>query len=201
MWWFLCVHGLRCRGGARAQPSRGGGWAQDAALGVLLLPPFGGRVDDQFWSVGSPSQCMNSSVPSDSVCTPPVTSHLPPQVHAPPGPTRTEVMQIAEIFRAHAVDTSERTLTLQTTGDVGKVRAAGWGLWCRAAFGRGAAAALASRRVCARPSTHAGMMDAGSSHACICQSATTEPARLRPPVLLPILRRSRRSRRACPSLA
>lgn len=54
----------------------------------------------------------------------PPTSHLP-QVHAPPGPTRTEVMQIAEIFRAHAVDTSERTLTLQTTGDVGKVRAAG----------------------------------------------------------------------------
>jgi acetolactate synthase-1/3 small subunit len=45
------------------------------------------------------------------------------KVHAPPGPTRTEVMQIAEIFRAHAVDTSERTLTLQTTGDVGKIEA------------------------------------------------------------------------------
>ena len=43
------------------------------------------------------------------------------QVHAPPGPARTEVTQIAEIFRAHAVDVSERTLTLQTTGDVGKV--------------------------------------------------------------------------------
>ena len=54
----------------------------------------------------------------------------PPQVHAPPGPTRTEVMQIAEIFRAHAVDTSERTLTLQTTGDVGKVRQS-WRPWWR----------------------------------------------------------------------
>jgi acetolactate synthase small subunit len=45
------------------------------------------------------------------------------QVHAPPGPTRTEVTQIADIFRAHAVDCSDRTMTLQVTGDVGKVRA------------------------------------------------------------------------------
>lgn len=52
----------------------------------------------------------------------PVAPPALPQVHAPPGPARTEVMQIAEIFRAHAVDLSERTLTLQTTGDVGKVR-------------------------------------------------------------------------------
>lgn len=44
------------------------------------------------------------------------------QVHAPPGPTRTEVTQIADIFRAHAVDCSDRTMTLQVTGDVGKVR-------------------------------------------------------------------------------
>ena len=43
------------------------------------------------------------------------------QVQAPPGPTRTEVTQIADIFRAHAVDVSDRTLTLQVTGDVGKV--------------------------------------------------------------------------------
>ena len=43
------------------------------------------------------------------------------KVAAPPGPTRTEVTQIADIFRAHAVDVSEETLTLQVTGDVGKV--------------------------------------------------------------------------------
>lgn len=58
-------------------------------------------------------------------------NHAAPQVHAPPGPTRTEVMQIAEIFRAHAVDTSERSLTLQTTGDVGKVRGRADGLLSR----------------------------------------------------------------------
>lgn len=46
-------------------------------------------------------------------------------------------MQIADIFRAHAVDCSERTLTLQTTGDVGKVRRAG----TAATGGRGAGGA------------------------------------------------------------
>lgn len=45
------------------------------------------------------------------------------KVHAPPGPTRTEVTQIADIFRAHAVDCSDRTMTLQVTGDVGKMEA------------------------------------------------------------------------------
>ncbi|PSC73807.1 acetolactate synthase small subunit chloroplastic-like [Micractinium conductrix] len=45
------------------------------------------------------------------------------KVQAPPGPTRTEVTQIADIFRAHAVDVSDRTLTLQVTGDVGKMEA------------------------------------------------------------------------------
>ncbi|KAL4421974.1 hypothetical protein ABPG77_010997 [Micractinium sp. CCAP 211/92] len=45
------------------------------------------------------------------------------KVHAPPGPTRTEVTQIADIFRAHAVDVSDRRLTLQVTGDVGKMEA------------------------------------------------------------------------------
>lgn len=50
------------------------------------------------------------------------------QVNAPPGPARTEVMQIADIFRAHAVDCSDVTTTLQVTGDVGKVRR-GWVCW------------------------------------------------------------------------
>ncbi|KAI3433438.1 hypothetical protein D9Q98_003253 [Chlorella vulgaris] len=45
------------------------------------------------------------------------------KVNAPPGPARTEVMQIADIFRAHAVDCSDVTTTLQVTGDVGKMEA------------------------------------------------------------------------------
>jgi acetolactate synthase I/III small subunit len=43
------------------------------------------------------------------------------KLYAPPGPARTEVMQIAEIFRAHAVDVSDKGLVLSVTGDPGKV--------------------------------------------------------------------------------
>ena len=59
-------------------------------------------------------------------------------MQAPPGPTRAEVTQIADIFRARVVDVSERTLTFSVTGDQGKARAyapappcflvSGWGV-------------------------------------------------------------------------
>ncbi|GAB4822785.1 hypothetical protein N2152v2_009831 [Parachlorella kessleri] len=45
------------------------------------------------------------------------------KLHCPPGPTRTEVVQIADIFRARVVDVSERTVTLCVTGDSGKMAA------------------------------------------------------------------------------
>lgn len=45
------------------------------------------------------------------------------KLRAPPGPARTEVMQLAEIFRARVVDVSERCLTLAVTGDAGKTMA------------------------------------------------------------------------------
>ena len=45
------------------------------------------------------------------------------KIRAPPGPTRTEVMQLIDIFRARVVDVSDRSLTIAVTGDSGKVRA------------------------------------------------------------------------------
>lgn len=42
------------------------------------------------------------------------------KLRAPAGPARTEVLQLAEIFRAHVVDVSERCLTLVVSGDPGK---------------------------------------------------------------------------------
>jgi acetolactate synthase small subunit len=47
------------------------------------------------------------------------------KLRAPAGPARTEVLQLAEIFRARTVDVSERCLTLCVSGDPGKVRAGG----------------------------------------------------------------------------
>ena len=44
------------------------------------------------------------------------------QVDVPSGPTRAEVTQIAEIFRARVNDVSDSTLTMSVTGDPGKVR-------------------------------------------------------------------------------
>ena len=43
------------------------------------------------------------------------------KIRAPPGPTRTEVMQLIDIFRARVVDVSDRSLTISVTGDAGKV--------------------------------------------------------------------------------
>lgn len=45
------------------------------------------------------------------------------KISCPPGPARTEVMQLSEIFRSHVVDVSERCLTLAVTGDAGKTLA------------------------------------------------------------------------------
>uniref|UniRef100_A0A1D1ZYX2 ACT domain-containing protein n=1 Tax=Auxenochlorella protothecoides TaxID=3075 RepID=A0A1D1ZYX2_AUXPR len=45
------------------------------------------------------------------------------KVAAPPGATRTELQQVAEVFRARVVDVAERTLTLSATGDPGKIAA------------------------------------------------------------------------------
>ena len=44
------------------------------------------------------------------------------KIRAPPGPTRTEVMQLIDIFRARVVDVSDRSLTIAVTGDAGKVQ-------------------------------------------------------------------------------
>lgn len=44
------------------------------------------------------------------------------KLRAPAGPARTEVLQLAEIFRARVVDVSERGITLCVSGDPGKVR-------------------------------------------------------------------------------
>lgn len=43
------------------------------------------------------------------------------KLRAPPGPARTEVLQLSQIFRARVVDVSDRTLTLCVSGDPGKV--------------------------------------------------------------------------------
>lgn len=48
------------------------------------------------------------------------------KLRAPAGPARTEVLQLAEIFRARVVDVSERGLTLCVSGDPGKVCVAEW---------------------------------------------------------------------------
>jgi len=45
------------------------------------------------------------------------------KVRAPSGPARTEVLQLAEIFRASVIDVSDRFLTIAATGDPGKVMA------------------------------------------------------------------------------
>ena len=44
------------------------------------------------------------------------------KIRAPPGPTRMEVLQLVEIFRARVADVSERSITLCATGDAGKAR-------------------------------------------------------------------------------
>ncbi len=44
------------------------------------------------------------------------------KLRAPAGPTRTEVLQLAEIFRARVVDVSDNAITLCLSGDPGKVR-------------------------------------------------------------------------------
>jgi Small subunit of acetolactate synthase len=44
------------------------------------------------------------------------------KIAAAAGPERTEVMQLADIFRARIVDVSDRSITLCVTGDAGKVR-------------------------------------------------------------------------------
>jgi hypothetical protein len=46
------------------------------------------------------------------------------KLRAPPGPERTEVLQLAQIFRAKVNDVSDNTLTLCVSGDPGKVRGA-----------------------------------------------------------------------------
>ena len=43
------------------------------------------------------------------------------KVNAPPGPQRTEVMQLLDIFRARCIDVSEISLTVCVSGDAGKV--------------------------------------------------------------------------------
>lgn len=45
------------------------------------------------------------------------------KLRAPPGNSRTEVLQLAEIFRARVADVSDETLTLVVSGDPGKVSA------------------------------------------------------------------------------
>ena len=43
------------------------------------------------------------------------------KVGAGPGPARTEVMQLCDIFRARVVDVSDVSITVCATGDAGKV--------------------------------------------------------------------------------
>ena len=43
------------------------------------------------------------------------------RLRAAAGPARTELLQLADIFRAKVVDVSERSTTLQLVGDPGKV--------------------------------------------------------------------------------
>ena len=46
------------------------------------------------------------------------------KLNVPSGPVRTEVLQMAQIFRGRVVDVSDTTLTLAVTGDNGKCLAA-----------------------------------------------------------------------------
>ncbi len=57
------------------------------------------------------------------------------KLRAPPGPARTEVLQLAQIFRARITDVSEYTLTVCVSGDPGKVRLF-VGLVVEGSFGR-----------------------------------------------------------------
>ena len=43
------------------------------------------------------------------------------KVQAPPGQQRTEILQLADIFRARVVDCGDASLTLCATGDAGRV--------------------------------------------------------------------------------
>lgn len=43
------------------------------------------------------------------------------KVRAPPGVARTEISQLAQVFRANIVDVGEETFTMAVTGDPGKV--------------------------------------------------------------------------------
>lgn len=54
------------------------------------------------------------------------------KLRAPPGPARTEVMQLAQIFRARVNDVSDRSMTLCVSGDPGKVRL--MVVWCLLAW-------------------------------------------------------------------
>ncbi|ADN35187.1 acetolactate synthase, small subunit [Methanolacinia petrolearia DSM 11571] len=45
------------------------------------------------------------------------------KVNAEPGKTRSEVMQIADIFRAKIIDVGQETVVLEITGDSEKIRA------------------------------------------------------------------------------
>ena len=44
------------------------------------------------------------------------------KVQAPPGQQRTEILQLADIFRANVVDCGDASLTICVTGDAGRVR-------------------------------------------------------------------------------
>lgn len=45
------------------------------------------------------------------------------KVQAPPGPARTDITQLAQIFKARVVDVGEETFTMAITGDPGKMAA------------------------------------------------------------------------------
>ncbi|KAK9906747.1 hypothetical protein WJX75_007311 [Coccomyxa subellipsoidea] len=45
------------------------------------------------------------------------------KIRAPPGPARTEVMQLIDIFRARVVDVSDRSMCIAVSGDSGKTAA------------------------------------------------------------------------------
>jgi hypothetical protein len=70
--------------------------------------------------------CYSATVCQSHACSTPVCHAerelMLIKLRAPAGPARTEVLQLAEIFRARVVDVSERGLTLCVSGDPGKVR-------------------------------------------------------------------------------
>lgn len=43
------------------------------------------------------------------------------KIRAPAGPARTEVLQLANIFRSRVIDISDPSLTVAVSGDPGKV--------------------------------------------------------------------------------